>query len=396
MSTPAAPGPPTPIAVTGATGRIGGAVAALLHERGAPLRLLLRDPSRTPRWVRDARSVAPADGQDGDGGGRARSAPSVEVAVAQYGDGEAVRAALAGVDVLLMVSASESADRLLQHRTFIDAAAAVGVRHVVYTSFLGAAADAVFTLARTHWATEEHLRASGMGFTLLRDSFYLDFLPDLAVDGVIAGPAGTGRVGAVAREDVARAAAAVLADLGATVVDADVLAREVVAPGTPGLAAVTAAFGDVLRADGSLDRAALGARVFREPGERARLEGIVLPLVAARAQRRLAAVPAGRVAVYDMPLLVEQRAASRFDYVVVVQAPCEVRLARLEGRGLGREEALARLASQASDEQRRAVADVVLDNSGTREELRAAVERLWTDVLVPAATEMAADQGRRA
>ena len=191
-------------------------------------------------------------------------------------------------------------------------------------------------------------------------------------------------------------AAAVLADLGATVVDADVLAREVVAPGTPGLAAIAAAFGDVLRADGSLDRAALGARVFRDPGERARLEGIVLPLVAARAQRRLAAVPAGRVAVYDMPLLVEQRAASRFDYVVVVQAPCEVRLARLEGRGLGREEALARLASQASDEQRRAVADVVLDNSGTREELRAAVERLWTDVLVPAATEMAADQGRRA
>ena len=187
--TPAVPIAPALIAVTGATGRIGGAVATLLHEGGAPLRLLLRDPSRTPRWARDA--------------------PSVEVAVAQYDDGEAARAALAGVDVLLMVSASESADRLSQHRTFIDAAAAAGVRHVVYTSFLGAAADAVFTLARTHWATEEHLRASGMGFTLLRDSFYLDFLPDLAVDGVIAGPAGTGRVGAVAREDVARSAAAV-------------------------------------------------------------------------------------------------------------------------------------------------------------------------------------------
>ena len=187
--TPAVPIAPALIAVTGATGRIGGAVATLLHERGASLRLLLRDPSRTPRWARDA--------------------PSVEVAVAQYDDGEAARTALAGVDVLLMVSASESADRLLQHRTFIDAAAAAGVRHVVYTSFLGAAADAIFTLARTHWATEEHLRASGMGFTLLRDSFYLDFLPDLAVDGVIAGPAGTGRVGAVAREDVARSAGAV-------------------------------------------------------------------------------------------------------------------------------------------------------------------------------------------
>ena len=95
----------------------------------------------------------------------------------------------------------------------LDAAAAAGVRHVVYTSFLGAAPDAVFTLARTHWATEEHLRASGVGLTLLRDSFYADFLPELAVDGVIAGPAGQGRVGAVARADVARAATAVIGDL---------------------------------------------------------------------------------------------------------------------------------------------------------------------------------------
>ena len=136
-----------------------------------------------------------------------------DVAVAGYGDRRAATAALAGIDVLLMVSASESADRLAQHRTFIDAAAAAGVRHVVYTSFLGAAEDAAFTLARTHWATEEHLRASGMGFTFLRDSFYADFLPDLAVEGVIAGPAGTGRVGAVARADVARSAAAVIRDL---------------------------------------------------------------------------------------------------------------------------------------------------------------------------------------
>ena len=178
------------VAVTGATGKVGGAVAEQLRAGGPAPRLVVRDASRAPEWADD-------------------------VAVATYGDQRAATAALAGVDVLLMVSASESADRLVQHRTFIDAAAAAGVRHVVYTSFLGAARDAVFTLARTHWATEEHLRASGMGFTLLRDSFYLDFLPDLAVDGVIAGPAGTGRVGAVAREDVARAAAAVLADLAA-------------------------------------------------------------------------------------------------------------------------------------------------------------------------------------
>ena len=176
------------VAVTGATGKVGGAVAEQLRAGGPAPRLVVRDASRAPEWADD-------------------------VAVATYGDQRAATAALAGVDVLLMVSASESADRLTQHRTFIDAAAVAGVRHVVYTSFLGAAPDAVFTLARTHWATEEHLRASGMGFTLLRDSFYADFLPDLAVDGVIAGPAGQGRVGAVARADVARAATAVIGDL---------------------------------------------------------------------------------------------------------------------------------------------------------------------------------------
>jgi uncharacterized protein YbjT (DUF2867 family) len=113
------------------------------------------------------------------------------VRTAGYGDRDAAAAALHGVDVLFMVSASESADRREQHRTFVDAAAAAGVRHVVYTSFLGAAPDATFTLARDHWATEEHLRASGMAFTFLRDSLYLDFLPALAgPDGVIRGPAG--------------------------------------------------------------------------------------------------------------------------------------------------------------------------------------------------------------
>ena len=176
------------VAVTGATGRIGGAVAAQLRAGGLAPRLVVRDASRAPGWADD-------------------------VAVASYGDRRAATAALTGVDILLMVSASESADRLTQHRTFIDAAAAAGVRHIVYTSFLSAAPDAVFTLARTHWATEEHLRASGVGLTLLRDSFYADFLPELAVDGVIAGPAGQGRVGAVARTDVARAATAVIGDL---------------------------------------------------------------------------------------------------------------------------------------------------------------------------------------
>jgi uncharacterized protein YbjT (DUF2867 family) len=134
----------------------------------------------------------------------------------EYGDRASSLKALQGVDVLFMVSASESADRLQQHETFVDAAAEAGVEHVVYLSFLGAAPDATFTLARDHWATEERVRSAGMRYTFLRDSMYLDFLPDLAgEDGVIRGPAGDGRVGAVARADVARVAATVLRDPGA-------------------------------------------------------------------------------------------------------------------------------------------------------------------------------------
>ncbi|MEE6295635.1 SDR family oxidoreductase [Georgenia wangjunii] len=177
-----------PIAVTGATGNLGGGVAAALTAASRPLRLVVRDASRAPSGEH-------------------------EVAVASYGDLDASTAALRGVDLLFMVSASESEDRLAQHRTFIDAAAAAGVRHVVYTSFLGASPGATFTLARDHWHTEEHLRASGMAVTFLRNSSYLDFLPSLVgEDGVIRGPAGNGRVGAVARADIVRAAAAVLLD----------------------------------------------------------------------------------------------------------------------------------------------------------------------------------------
>ncbi|MGC3995544.1 MAG: SDR family oxidoreductase [Propionicimonas sp.] len=179
------------IAVTGATGHVGGLVADQLAAKGTRLRLVVRDPGRLPA---------------GRTGG-------TEVVRATYADSAETRAALADVDVLFMVSASESEDRLAQHFGLIDAAAAAGVRQVVYTSFLGAGPDATFTLARDHWATEEHLRGSGMAPTLLRDSFYLDFLPTMAGDdGVIRGPAGTGRVGAVARADVARVAATVLGD----------------------------------------------------------------------------------------------------------------------------------------------------------------------------------------
>lgn len=175
------------IALTGATGNIGGAVARALAADGVPFRRIVRDAARAPEL------------------------PGTEVAVAMYGDAAASRAALEGVDLLLMVSGAEAQDRLAQHRTFVDAAAAAGVRHVVYTSFLGAAADATFTLGRDHWATEEAIRATPMAHTFLRDSFYLDFVEDLVgEDGVIRGPAGDGAMAAVARADVARVATEVL------------------------------------------------------------------------------------------------------------------------------------------------------------------------------------------
>lgn len=177
-----------------------------------------------------------------------------------------------------------------------------------------------------------------------------------------------------------------LASLGAVVVDADRIARDVVAPGTPGLAAVAEAFDGVLRPDGSLDRAALGRIVFADPAALARLGAITHPLVAAESARQEAAAGPGAVVVHDVPLIVENGLADRYDLVVVVGAPEEVRLARLvEHRGMDREDALARIRAQADDAARRAVADVWLDNSGTREELLAAVRALWDERLLPAA-----------
>lgn len=175
------------IAVTGCTGAVGGTVARLLAGAGASQRLLARSPDRAPTLT------------------------GAEVRASEYADAASSTAALEGVDVLFMVSAHETADRVDQHRAFVDAAARAGVRHVVYTSFHAAGPEAVFTLARDHGATEEHLRESGLEWTFLRDSFYLDFAPHLVgEDGVIRGPAGQGRYAPVARADVARCAAAVL------------------------------------------------------------------------------------------------------------------------------------------------------------------------------------------
>ncbi len=175
-----------------------------------------------------------------------------------------------------------------------------------------------------------------------------------------------------------------LAEHGAVVIDSDLLAREVVAPGTDGLAAVVAAFGDgVLAADRTHDRPADARIVFGDQDALATLNGIVHPRVRARAEELVAAAPPHAVLVNDVPLLVENGMAAAFHLVVIVDAPVATRVARLVGRGLAEADARARIAAQASDEQRRAAADVWLDNGGLPERVQAAVDELWADRLVP-------------
>jgi NAD(P)H dehydrogenase (quinone) len=175
------------IAVTGVTGGLGGRVARRLAERGATQRLVVRDPARTPELA------------------------GAEVVTGSYDDAEGLRRAFDGTRTLLMVSASEAPDRERLHANVVDAAVAAGVERVVYTSFFGAAPDCTFTFGRDHWHAEEHIRASGLGHTFLRDNLYIDFLPLMAgPDGVIRGPARDGRVAAVARDDIADVAVAVL------------------------------------------------------------------------------------------------------------------------------------------------------------------------------------------
>ena len=179
--------------------------------------------------------------------------------------------------------------------------------------------------------------------------------------------------------------AGLLAARGARIVDADRIAREVVEPGTPGLEAVVAAFGqEVLTPEGALDRPALAVVVFADPDARRRLDGIVHPLVRARAAELVAAAPPDAGVVQDVPLLVETGQAGSYDLVLVVEADLDTRVRRLVGRGLSEEDARARIAAQTSDEQRRAVADVVLDNSRTVEDLEAQVERFWAERVAPA------------
>ncbi|TNY37645.1 dephospho-CoA kinase [Thermomonospora catenispora] len=187
----------------------------------------------------------------------------------------------------------------------------------------------------------------------------------------------TGGIGAGKSEVSAR-----LAARGAVIIDADKIAREVVEPGTPGLAAVVAEFGEqVLLPDGSLDRERLGSIVFADADRRAALNAIVHPLVGERMNELVEAAPQDAVVVYDVPLLTENNLAGLYDMVVVVDVPVETQLARLTGaRGMSEEDARARIAAQATREERLKIADYVIDNSGTLEELDAAVDALWTEL----------------
>jgi dephospho-CoA kinase len=182
-----------------------------------------------------------------------------------------------------------------------------------------------------------------------------------------------------------------LAGRGAVLIDADVAAREVVVPGSPGLARIAGTFGpDVLRPDGSLNRERLGEIVFSDPGLRTKLNEIVHPLVrewmqaAEEAAVRAAAgarSPAGPVVVHDVPLLAESRGRAGFDVVIVVDVPPEAQAERLVRlRGMPAEQARARMAAQASREQRLALADIVIDNSGSLDDLDRRVGEVWADL----------------
>ncbi len=190
----------------------------------------------------------------------------------------------------------------------------------------------------------------------------------------------TGGIGA-GKSTVAR----LLADQGAVVIDADTLARELVAPGTPGLAEVLAEFGPQVRDPaGALDRAALARIVFADPQARRRLEDLLHPRVAQETARRLARLPADAVVVHEVPLLAERGLADRYDAVLVVEAPLPLRLERLRGRGMSTAEALARIRAQAGEEERRAVATVVISNDGPLPVLADRVARAWAQLRLPA------------
>ncbi|MFN8127690.1 MAG: dephospho-CoA kinase [Candidatus Nanopelagicales bacterium] len=185
----------------------------------------------------------------------------------------------------------------------------------------------------------------------------------------------TGGIGS-GKSTVAR----MFAELGAHVIDADAVAREVVEPGTPGLAALVEEFGNGILDGDRLDRTSLAQIVFEDEGARTRLNAIIHPLIGARTAELIAALPPDAVFLHDVPLLVELHLENAYDLVVVVDAPDDVRVSRLVERGLTEDDARARIATQATREQRLAVADVVINNSGDLDQLREQVRSAWPKV----------------
>lgn len=187
----------------------------------------------------------------------------------------------------------------------------------------------------------------------------------------------TGGIGA-GKSEVSRR----LVALGAVLIDGDAIAREVVRPGTPGLAAIVAEFGaDILLPDGTLDRPRLGRIVFSESARLARLNAITHPLIGQRSQELFEAAPPDGIVVYDMPLLAENNLASLHDVNIVVDVPVEMQVDRLvRQRGMTEEDARSRIAAQAGREQRRAIADFVIDNSGPLDALDAKIDELWAEL----------------
>jgi uncharacterized protein YbjT (DUF2867 family) len=181
-----------PIAITGSTGALGGLVARKLAVYGVKQRLIVRDARRAPRVAHMATAT-----------------------ISGYGDRAGMRRAMQGLQTLFLVPAGEAENRVELHEAAIDAAVDAGITRIVYVSMLNAAADATFTFGRDHFATEEYIKRSGAAYTFLRDSFYLDVIPGfVSSDGVIAGPAGDGKIAPVAREDIADVAASVLRNGG--------------------------------------------------------------------------------------------------------------------------------------------------------------------------------------
>jgi len=190
----------------------------------------------------------------------------------------------------------------------------------------------------------------------------------------------TGGIGS-GKSTVAR----MLVDRGAVVVDADAIARQVVEPGQPALAALVEAFGPgIRRVDGSLDRGALAARAFVTDEDRKRLEAITFPAIGAEFLRQVAAAPADAIVVHDVPLLVESTRGYDYGAVIVVEAPRELRLQRLEARGVDRADAERRIALQATDAERRAVATWLIDNSADLAHLEHQIARIWPELVARA------------